>query len=139
MSQLGVSLDSRSIVPHFYSDGGSKVYMLLDFCHLMKLVRNCFAKQGGFLDPTGRKIEWRYITELVKLQQEEGLHLGNKLTKTHILFHNSKMSVRLATQLLSSSVADSIEYCADYLKLPQFQVRNQGFLIILYLNSVNET
>ncbi len=129
MTELGISLDSRSILPYFMSGHGNKVYVLLDWCHLVKLVRNCFAKQGGFLAPDGRKIEWRFIVELVHLQTEEGLHCANKLTRTHVNFYNSKMSVKLATQLLSASVADSIEYCTDYLKLPQFQVRKKKFYL----------
>ncbi len=132
MSDLGVSLDSRNIVPFFMTENGHKVYLLLDFCHMVKLTRNCFEKQGGFVDHLGRKIEWKYLTELVQFQSQQGFRCGNKITKAHIHFQRSKMSVRLATQLLSASVADSLEYCMDYLKLPQFQVKciYTGFFIM---------
>ncbi len=122
MAELGVELDSRNIIPFFFSPGGNKVYFILDFCHMYKLLRNTFHKQGGFIDKSGRKISWQYLVELEKLQAREGLRCGNRMTSSHINFFKSKMSVKLAVQLLSSSVADAIDYCRDYLKLKQFQV-----------------
>ncbi len=122
MTSLGVELDSRNLVPYFYSPGGHKVYFLLDFCHMFKLLRNTFQKQQGFIDKAGRAIHWRYLVELERLQAREGLRCGTRITSSHINFFKSKMSVKLAVQLLSASVADAIDYCRDYLKLKQFQV-----------------
>ena len=59
------------------------------------------------------KIYWKYIVELQKLQEKEGLHLGNKLKAAHIQWRQQKMKVNLAAQVFSASVADAIEYCAD--------------------------
>ena len=69
----------------------------------------------------GGKILWQYLVDLHKLQNDEGLRLGNKSKKAHIQWKQQKMKVNLAAQSLSSSVADAIEYCATILKLPQFQ------------------
>jgi hypothetical protein len=38
----------------------------------------------------GHRIEWRFITELEKLQSSEQLHLANKITKEHIQFQKKK-------------------------------------------------
>lgn len=74
-----------------------------------------------FRDGDGNLIEWKYIDSLQKLQENEGLHLGNKLRKAHVQFFNQKMKVRLAVQLLSKSVADSLEYCEHILGLNEFK------------------
>ena len=39
-----------------------------------------------------------------------GVRLANKLSKRHMKWQNMKMKVRLAAQMLSSSVADALEY-----------------------------
>ena len=56
-----------------------------------------------------------------KLQDKEGLRLGNKLKLAHIQWRQQKMKVNLAAQALSASLADAIEYCTEVLKLEQFQ------------------
>jgi len=45
------------------------------------------------------------------LQEKEGLRLANKLTALHVQFRYQKIKVRLAAQLLSSSVADALDLC----------------------------
>lgn len=52
-----------------------------------------------------------FLERLFNLQEKEGLKLGNKITKCHIDFSSQKMKVKLATQLLSTSVADALTYC----------------------------
>ena len=39
----------------------------------------------------------------------------------HICWEKQKMKVNLGAQVLSSSVADALEYCAKHLKLRQFE------------------
>ena len=51
------------------------------------------------------------------MQEQEHLHCANKLTRHHINFENQKMKVHLATQLFSRSVAKSLEFCREHLKL----------------------
>ena len=72
-------------------------------------------------DKDGNVINWRFLEELHKLQDSEGLHLANKLRARYIGWKSQKMKVNLAVQALSSSVADALEYCEGKLKLPQFQ------------------
>ena len=71
--------------------------------------------------PFKRSSNVRVREELQKLQDQEGLRLGNKLRAAHIQWWQQKMKVNLAAQALSSSVADALEYCTNVLKLKQFQ------------------
>ena len=122
LSALGATLKASDMVSSFPhpQDKGKRIHVLLDICHMLKLVRNTWAEGGILVDKDGGKILW-YLVELQNLQQAEGLHLGNKLRMAHIQWKQQKMKVNLAAQALSSSVADAIEYCTDKLKLPQFQ------------------
>ena len=88
---------------------------------MLKLVRNTLAEGGILKDSDNNDILWQYPVALQKLQGKEGLWLGNKLKIAHIQWWQQKMKVNLAAQVFSSSVADAIEYCADVLKLRQFQ------------------
>lgn len=93
----------------------------LDACHAIKLVRNAYANKRIIFDGNGGTIRWSFLEKLVALQETEQLHLGNKLRRNHVQFKNQIMKVRLATQLMSESVADALSYCAYGLNLPDFQ------------------
>ena len=47
------------------------------------------------------------------MQKKEGLNFANKIGVRHIDFVNQKMKVNLAAQVLSSSVADAIQFLMD--------------------------
>ena len=99
---------------------GEEVFAILDPCHMLKLARNALEAYGSFVDANGNIIEWQHIKELQKLQENQGLTLGNKLSSQHIQFQKHKMNVRLAAQTLSSSVANAIEFLDKSFKLPAF-------------------
>lgn len=80
---------------------GHDVVLLLDACHMLKLVRNSFASKKIFLNKNNEKIEWKYVNRLQEIQ----IRTENKLTNRHINFRNQIMKVKLASQLLSNSVA----------------------------------
>ena len=122
MKSLGVVLDANGMNTSFPhpSIPEERVFVILDICHMLKLVRNTLGSYGIIVDGDGRKIMWQYIEELHKLQQTEGLHLGNKLTKAHMQWESRKMKVNLASQTLSASVAAAMRLCKEELKLPQF-------------------
>ena len=88
---------------------------------MLKLMRNTLGDGGILVDADGQKIRWQYLVELNKLQQEEGLHLANKLSSVHVGWQAQNMKVYIAAQTLSSSVATAIEFCRVNLKLPQFE------------------
>ena len=123
LSSLGatISFPEKKIDGSFpHPNGTGFVRVFLDACHMLKLVRNTLGQRKILLDKSNRQILWQYIVNLQKLQEAEGLRLGNRLTKAHIHWEAQKMKVNLAAQALSSSVADAIEYCDKQLKLPQF-------------------
>lgn len=91
--------------PH--SDG--KIFVIFDACHMLKLARNYLGTKKTLFDVDDNCINWNYIVELEKFQSESKINLGNKLNKTHIQWERKKMSVRLACETLSNSVADSID------------------------------
>ena len=103
---------------------GEDVFVIADPCHMLKLARNALAFLGTITDDKGQTIQWDYFRELNKLQQQEGLKMGNKLSLNHIKFEKHKMNVRLAAQTLSSSVADAIEFLDVVMKNTKFQDSN---------------
>lgn len=60
---------------------------------MIKLIRNNWAQAGVFIDPDGKEVKWEYIAELHKLQENEGLYLGNKLRKKHMEWRKAIMKV----------------------------------------------
>ena len=119
---LGAKLDFNDLDPSFTHPGnkGEKIHVILDVCHMLKLVCNTLATQKIIIDGSGGKIRWELIEELHKIQDEEGLRLGNNLRGAHIQWAKQKMKVDLAAQTISASVADAIEFCDQVLKIPAF-------------------
>lgn len=109
--------DPNDFVTHFpHPSTQKKVCIFLDPCHVIKLIRNSFEKKRVFFDKDGKKIRWQLLINLNKLQTKEGLRFGNKLTSRHLYFRNQIMKVKLATQLLSKSVANALLLCDQVLK-----------------------
>lgn len=77
---------------------------------MVKLIRYTFGEKKTFLNGKGNLIDFDFIQKLFILQETEGCHLANKLRKYHIFFFKQKMKVKLATQLLCQSVADSLKF-----------------------------
>lgn len=112
--QLGANyVESK---PYFNNpfDDKNKVHVILDPPHMIKLIRNCIArfndKNQKFMDGQGNEICFQYIKDLLELQLSKNINLSNKVTKTHIEFHNIKMNVRIAAQTISNSSATAIEF-----------------------------
>lgn len=87
-----------------------KIYLYPDACHMLKLVRNCLARNKKFYDSDGNAIEWSYVESLVNYQQKNKINLGNKLNKIHIQWEKKKMSVRIAAETISNSNADALDF-----------------------------
>lgn len=122
LNELGAKLSLENLIPYFPhpSDASKHIYVFLDVCHMLKLVRNNWAKLGVIYNGNGEEIKWKYLVNLHELQEKEGVHMANKLRSAHINRHQHKMKVNLAAQSLSSSVADAIDYCSDHLKMNAF-------------------
>ena len=77
-----------------------------------------------------------YIEELHNPQNKEGLHLGNKLRKKHLLYKKMIIKVNLAAQTLSESVAAAIDFCRTDLKLKEFEGSEATSLFIRNFNKL---
>ena len=125
LKDLGASLISLNLnqsdptFPH--PSSGERVFVLLDVCHMLKLLLNSFATSGLLKDAEGNIISWQYLEYLHQIQEKEGLHLINKLSQSHMCLQAQKMKVKLAALTLSESVADALEYCRDSLRLLEFE------------------
>lgn len=110
--------DLKTTFPHPTTNVDVAVF--LDACHMIKLVRNVFEKKRILFNGQGQRIEWKFLSRLLKLQTDKKLNFGNKLTARHIFFRNQIMKVRLAVQLLSKSVADALKLCGQELNSSYF-------------------
>lgn len=98
---------------------GKKIHVILDPCHMEKLVRNRWATCQVFYDSAGEKIEWRYVEALYEYSLKHDFKT-HKLTKRHMQWKRNMMNVQLAVETFSSSVACSMEYLMN-LGVPEFQ------------------
>ena len=91
------------------------IYFFADSPHLMKTARNCLYNSGSgtcsrYMWNDGRYLLFRHIADLFYQDQAADLHVLPKLTLEHIVLNSySKMKVKLATQILSRSVAIALE------------------------------
>ncbi|KAL3207028.1 hypothetical protein MRX96_010353 [Rhipicephalus microplus] len=74
------------------TDSSKKISIILDPCHTLKLVRNCLRSVDYLVDDEVSHIKWSYIEVLEVMQREEGMHLGNKLTKVHVEREKTKQN-----------------------------------------------
>ena len=117
------------------SKSNAKIHVILDICHMIKLARNAFAHLSTFYTPSGERISWEYVLALHRTQQEDILHLGNKLKAKHVQWQNHKMKVSIAAQTLSHSVSAAITFLRN-LKLPQFKDSKATSDFILLMNDM---
>lgn len=110
---LGTDLDptSEQFQTYFYV-GGQKIYVIFDACHMEKLVRSALGDKKTMFDKHDKKIEWQNFVDLVEFRKK-GFALTHKMNQKHLYFHRRRMKVDLATQTLSTSVADSMQYLKD--------------------------
>ncbi|KAG6451961.1 hypothetical protein O3G_MSEX007396 [Manduca sexta] len=90
-----------------------EVAIMLDACHLIKLVRNSFEAKRLIFDESGNRIRWQLLNNLVKFQKNVGLNFANKISVRHIHFRNEVMKVKLATQIMSMRVANALRLCNE--------------------------
>lgn len=106
---LGTKLSDDDLVCTILHPISKKeIIVMLDPCHMLKLLRNVLTEKGPLIDMDGNEINWLYISKLVDKQEKEGLHMATKVRRKHVDFQNEKMKVRLAAQVFSRSVADAL-------------------------------
>ena len=91
------------------------IYFFADVPHLMKTARNCLYNSGSgscsrLMWNDGHYLLFKHIADIFYRDQAVALHVLPKLTLEHIVLTSfSKMKVKLATQMLSRSVALALE------------------------------
>lgn len=84
-THLGAKLGYPNLRPSF-TVYDCLISVIYDPCHMVKLYRNTFGEKKVMTDYQNRVIDWRYVVELNKLQEDEGIHFGNRLRKKHVKF-----------------------------------------------------
>jgi hypothetical protein len=113
LTTLGVTTDE----PFFKSSSGSEVYCMHDPPHLIKNVRNNLLTNDILID--NKVVSFDHIVKLFEMEQDSVLRFVPKLTKAHVELNNfKKMNVKLATQVLSRSVACGIRTYISMKKMP---------------------
>lgn len=97
---------------------GEKIYLIFDPCHMEKLVRNTLAIKKVFYDDHDEKIEFKYFERLYEFSKKNGFHT-HKLSKRHMQWKQNMMSVRVAVETFSESVAKSMQFLMEQ-KHPDF-------------------
>lgn len=121
VKNFGCDLRVSSLKTNFTLQNHLPIAIIPDPAHMIKLIRNTFAEKRILVDYEGKKIDFVFIEKLLILQETEHFHLANKLKNQHVFFSKMKMKVKLATQLLSKSVADALFFCQNNLSLKDFE------------------
>lgn len=132
---LGCQLDNEEINSVFMHKG-RKVAIFPDPSHMLKLIRNTLGDKSYLISRVGQTIAWDFVKLLVALQEGDGCHLGNKVRAAHISYKKQIIKVKLAAQLFSESLANSLEYCKDILKLEQIQTSEATIDFIRKFNAL---
>lgn len=61
------------------------VYVILDPCHMLKLIRNMLASQECLTTLNG-DVKWEFITRLYEVQNTSGTVLAKNLTARHVFY-----------------------------------------------------
>lgn len=110
------------------------IYFILDPPHLIKTIRNCLANSYGHrstrnLWKNGEDMKWKAIEVLYESSIDKKFP-GHKLTKAHVkLTAFSKMTVRLATQVISNSVRKCLLKKKDDPKFKDIQILELSIFI----------
>lgn len=60
------------------------IFIFLDAAHMLKLIRNAFASKRILYDADGHEINFKFIENLIQLQEVGCFHLANKVNKKHL-------------------------------------------------------
>ena len=92
--KLGCVLTPSAIQHHFPHPSTQRpVFVFLDACHALKLVRNQFCAMQEITVPGRGIARWIHLSELNKFQRQQSLTAANKLSDRHIDFQQQKMKV----------------------------------------------
>lgn len=80
------------------ADSTLSVYVYMDPCHMLKLLRNMLAECSVVYTKWGA-VNWSYVEDLHAYQMKEGLKAGNKISERHVNWQQQKMKVSLNNRL----------------------------------------
>lgn len=114
---LGIEFENNIPIdckfPH-PSNETEAVTCFLDACHMLKLARNLLGDFKLLYTLSNNDevlpVKWEHIEKLHAVQENEHLHLANKISRCHIEWYRQKMKVKLAAQTLSLSVSDAMKF-----------------------------
>lgn len=106
---LGADFENETAYISDPTQSNHKIYVFLDPPHMLKLARNSFGTRN-LVDIDGGLIDWKYLSLLYDVQKSLPWNLGNKLNKAHMQWEKQKMSVKIAAETMSNSVADSLQF-----------------------------
>lgn len=112
-TSMGACFKSDAMKPFMRNPvNGETICVLLDACHMTKLIRNALCDFKSIFHPDHGKIKWDYIERLVETKYVHGF-LAHKLTKKHFEFKlnaRNKMNVRIAVETFSNSTSKSMHF-----------------------------
>lgn len=137
LNKMGANLTIQNLVPYIsHPVTKDKVFILLDACHMLKLVRNAFASMKILWDKDDGIIRWDHIESLIHLQETEGLHAATKIRRRHLNWQREKMKVSIAAQILSTSVANALLFCEQDLQIDKFCNSGATAKFCLQINNI---
>ena len=112
----------------------------------MKTARNCLLNPGvgkctRYLWNNGKYLLWQHITQLYYKDLDNGLKLMPKLTNEHIHINSySAMTVKLATQILSQTVASVLKTFGteEHIETTSFREKMDMFFDFVNSRSLEE-
>lgn len=111
--KLGCSFDINNPRPYFINPhDNSKIFILLDPCHMLKLVRSALGDLSYIQDPHLGKIQWSFFEKLERYRVHSKF-VTHKFTKRHLQYFRNRMNVRLASQTFSNAVATSLQHLLE--------------------------
>lgn len=111
-TQFGAKLNMKDNLQVYFAHpiSKAKIFVILNPCHTLKLIRNLSGKAQVLVDGDGNTIQRSFVKKLVQPQKQHGLHAATKTHKKHLNWQNEKMKVFLAAQTLSNGVVKTLTY-----------------------------
>lgn len=135
VQELGCSFSPDNFKTFFTNPGNnSKIYFLLDACHMLKLVRNALGDLKVIIDPIYGSIKWLYFERLETFRTHSKF-VTHRFNKRHIQYFKNRMNVRLAAQTFSNAVAASMKHLLQ-IGVKQFKNCAATINFILKMNTI---
>lgn len=111
-TELGADFENgKEYIINNYDPEKTKIYIMPDACHMLKLIRNAIEAYGKIYNEQGEVGDWVYYKRLAKYQEGSVTPIAKNFTTSHVEFKDQIMSVSLATQLLSKKENLNMENC----------------------------